>query len=153
MKTQDLSSTQEGWQPTREEVSQFLRQQPLCVISTLGEEGNPQGATVAFSETEDGNLIIGTDRNSRKATNIARDSRASLTITDADKRYTVQLEGEGRILDQAEFAKLEAEHYRQLPASRPFKDQPGQVHILIKPKHIRFTDCNPHPWLISEFDC
>lgn len=147
-----MESGRAGWQPSRQEVSEFLRGQPLCTIATVDAEGQPQAATVAFSVTIEGNLIIGTSESSRKAHNIGRDPRVAMVVTDNDQRYTVQLEGAAHILSSEEFDYYAEEHYSQLPASRPFRDKPGEVNILITPHHLRFSDCNPFPWVLTEFD-
>jgi len=141
-----------GWQPSRSELSAFLREQPLCVVSTLGKDGAPQSATVAFSETKNGQFIIGTSQLSRKSYNIDNDARVAMNMTDGEKRYTVQLGGMARKLEAAEFEIYADFHYEQLPSSRPFKNQPGQVHIIIEPTYIRFSDCSTYPWLLTEFN-
>lgn len=143
----------DGWQPTREEVDDWLRDQILCVLSTLDESGAPMSATVAFSVTRDGNLIVGTDEDSRKSHNIDRDDRVAMTVTDPERRITVQLQGTATKLTHADFESLYAkEHYRLRPNSLPFKDAPGQCHILIKPTHIKFSDVAAKPWAITEFN-
>ena len=151
MKIQDMNSKSEGWRPTRAELSEFLRAQPLCTFSSVDSEGKPQGATVAFSETVDGNFIIGTIELSRKSTNVDANPNVAMTITDMERRYTVQLEGTARKLRAEAFAAYAEYHYEQLPASRPFKDAPGQINILVSSKYIRFSDCNPRPWAVTDF--
>ena len=151
MKIQDMNSKSEGWRPTRTDLSDFLRTQPLCTFSSVDSEGKPQGATVAFSETVDGDFIIGTSELSRKSTNVDANPNVAMTITDMERRYTVQLEGVARKLGAEAFVAYAEYHYEQLPASRPFKDTPGQVNILVSPTSIRFSDCNPHPWVLTEF--
>lgn len=140
-----------SFQPTRSQLSQFLRDQTLCVLATINQDGVPNTATVAFSEATDGHFIVGTDGKSRKATNIASNPNVAMTITDADKRYTVQLEGLARQLTPEEFKPYSDEHYRQLPDSRPYKDAPGQVSILIQPTHIRFSDVSSYPWVTTDY--
>lgn len=152
MNPQDLNESNPGWRPTREEVNEFLRDQILCVLSTLDKAGAPQGATVAFSVAKSGELIIGTSETSHKARNVEYDERVAMTVTDAGERFTVQIQGIARKLTEAEFVSSYAdEHYAQRPESLPFKDLPGQTHILVTPQVIRFSDCNPHPWVITEF--
>ncbi len=152
MKTQDMSEHQGGWRPSRDEVNEFLRGQTLCVLSTLDESGAPQGATVAFSVAQSGELVIGTDALSRKVQNIERDGRVAVTVTDSEERITVQLQGVARKLAETAFtADYADKHYAQRPESLPFKDVPGQTHIAVTPQAIRFSDCNPHPWVVTEF--
>ena len=146
-----MDKARRGLQPTRVELSEFLLSQPVCVFSSVDSEGTPQGATVAFSETKSGDFLIGTSQTSRKASNIDTHSHVALTITDPERRYTVQVEGIARKLSVDEFVAYADDHYDQLPTSRPFKDAPGQVSILITPTHIRFSDCSVYPWLTTEF--
>lgn len=147
-----MSAKGSGWQPSRVEVSEFLLTQSTCVFSTVDPMAAPQGATVAFSETKNGGYLIGTGISSRKATNIDGNPHVALTITDLEKRYTVQIEGLARKLTSEEFAPFAGTHYDQLPASRPFKDAPGQVSILVTPSHVSFSDCSVYPWLKTEFN-
>lgn len=153
MQDQEKDNNVKGWQPTRNEVSDWLREQELCVFSTLDETGAPMSATTAFSVTTDGRLIVGTDEASRKSNNVDRDSRVAMTVTDPVRRVTVQLQGMAEKIPHDIFERdFEAEHYRLRPKSLPFKDEPGQCHILITPQHIKFSDVRPHPWVITEFD-
>lgn len=153
MKIQEMSGGMEGFRPTRGQVNDWLKGQVLGVMSTLNETGAPTSATVAFSVTESGELLVGTSETSRKSQNVDGDERVAMTVTNPGERYTVQLEGTARKLAQAAFELDYAEeHYAQRPESLPFKDEPGQTHILITPTHLRFSDCNPHPWLLTEFD-
>jgi general stress protein 26 len=151
---QDMSKSQsEGLRPDREQVFEFLKTQVLGTLATLDADGHPQVATVAFSSTPELRFIIGTAEDSRKATNVAGDDRVAFVVTDPEQRYTVQLEGVARRLTDQEFEEHFAdEHYRQRPQSLPFKDEPGQCHILVEPTDLRFSDCNPHPWVLTEFD-
>ena len=152
MKIQDKSGEVEAFRPTRDELNEWLKGQVICTLSTLDETGAPMGATVAFSVTASGEMLIGTSETSHKSQNIDRDDRVAVTVTDSDERMTAQIQGVARKLSQDAFERDYAdEHYSQRPESRPFKDEPGQCHILVTPKHIRFSDCRPHPWVVTEF--
>ena len=153
MQTQDLNNRADGFRPTREQVNDWLRGQVLCVLSTLDGTGAPMGATVAFSVATDGKLLIGTSESSRKSHNLDHDNRVAMTVTDSDARMTVQLEGTAIKLDEKTFEQSYAdEHFRQRPESLPFRDKPGQCHILVTPTHLRFSDVCVYPWAITEFD-
>jgi pyridoxine/pyridoxamine 5'-phosphate oxidase len=152
MQTYDENSTAEAFRPTREQIYEFVRSQVLGVISTLDNDGAPMNATVAFSVTEDAKLIVGTSETSHKSQNIDGDSRVAVVITDVEKRYTLQVQGTARKVTQETFeAQYADEHYGQRPQSLPFKDKPGQCHILITPTHMRFSDCSTNPWAITEY--
>lgn len=129
----------------------FLESQMTCVISTNGESGYPNSATVAFSNNDSYEFVIGTNIHSRKAGNIERNGKVAMTITDVEKRWTVQLEGDIRKLDPEEFQEKYAEHhYAKLPFSLPFKDIPEQANYLIKPTHMKLTEADKKPWIVHE---
>lgn len=139
--------------PTKQDLIDFLDSQMLCVISSIGEGGYPNSATVAFSSNDDLELVIGTNAKSRKAANFARDNKVAMTITDAERRWTVQLEGNVSPLSWEEFeAKYGEKHYKKLPFSLPFKDIPDQTNFRITPTRIKLTEANKKPWVVTEFD-
>ena len=138
--------------PTKQDLIEFLDSQILCVISSNGEVGYPNSATVAFSSNDNLELVIGTSSKSRKAANFARDNKVALTITDADRRWTVQLEGDVSPLSWEEFeANYSEKHYKKLPFSLPFKDLPDQTNFRIVPTHLKLTEANKKPWQVTEF--
>ena len=146
-----FAGNEDGWQPTIEEVAGFLNAQQLGRIGTLGLEGQPQIANVAFSENNRLELIIGTSESSRKAANIARNTRVAFEATDPDKRYTVQFEGHARKLSKDEFESRAPDHFKKLPGSLPFIDIQGQVYFLLEPVWVRFSECTVYPWAATEF--
>ena len=133
MKTFDTNNHQPGWQPDRAELSDWLRSQVLCSLATLDSDGAPDIATVAFSETDQGDFIVGTSESSRKSSNVDGDPRAAIVVTDPSDRYTAQIKGVAKKLSDVAFASLADTHYSQRPESLPFKDEPGQTHILLSP--------------------
>jgi general stress protein 26 len=151
MKTQEKIAG-EGWRPSREEVNQFIQDQVIGVVSTLDETGAPMSATVAFSVSKEGELLIGTSEASNKSKNVDRDPRVAVTITDAERRQTLQVQGMARKLSKVAFeADYAEEHYRQRPQSLPFKDDPGQCHIAITPTRMKFSDVSVFPWVVTQY--
>jgi len=134
------------------EIEAFLNTQQLGRIATIGPEGQPQLANVAFSQNHKLELVIGTSASSRKARNIERDSRVAFEATDPEKRYTVQFEGNARRLSHEEFDARAQDHFNKLPGSLPFKDIPGQAYFLLEPTWVRFSDCSVRPWAITELE-
>ena len=138
--------------PTKQDLIDFLDSQVLCVIASIGEAGYPNTATVAFSSNDDLEFIIGTSMKSRKAANFSHDNKVAMTITDADKRWTVQLEGDVSPISWEEFESNYSEkHYKKLPFSLPFKDLPDQSNFRIIPTHLKLTEANKKPWVVTEF--
>jgi hypothetical protein len=140
-----------GWSPSKIEVIGFLNAHELCVLSTLGADNEPQGATVAFSENDKLELMVGTSLDSRKYANMVSRPRVAVTITDVEKRLTVQYQGVAHLLNPLELTERESAHYTKLPASLPFKNLPDQAFFVIYPIQVRFSDCNPTPWLVTSF--
>ncbi len=142
----------ENTQLTKQDLLSFLDEQIICTIATHGKDGYPNSATVAFSNNEELEFVIGTSVESRKAKNIARDDKVAMTITNEEKRWTVQLEGDARKLTPEEFEqKYSEKHYRKLPWSLPFKDLPDQTNYLIVPVHLRLSDVSGKPWQTYDF--
>ena len=138
--------------PTKQDLIDFLDSQSLCTISSNGEGGYPNSATVAFSSNDNLEFIIGTNAKSRKASNFGRDNKVAMTITDAERRWTVQLEGDVSPLSWEEFeVTYSQKHYKKLPFSLPFKDIPDQTNFRIIPTHIKLTEANKKPWVVTEF--
>jgi uncharacterized protein YhbP (UPF0306 family) len=142
-----------GFRPTEAQVVDFLKGQAICMIASVGPAGRPQAATVAFSQTPDLALVIGTDDHSRKTLNMQRDNRVAMVITDPDREYTVQLEGRAQQLELDDFDQHYATaHFAKLHKSLPFRDIKGQCYIKITPIWLRFTDCTAnYPWAVTEF--
>lgn len=152
MKTQDMTPGRAGLKPSKDELYAWLDKQVLCTIATNGKDGYPNAATVAFSQTFDLHFVIITDKDSRKAANIAQSEKVAVTVTNEDDRYTLQLEGDARQLSWDEFQQYEQYHYKKLPFSLPFKDIPGQTPFLVTPVHVRFSDVSVRPWELTEIE-
>lgn len=150
MKTQDMTPGRTGLKPTKQQLYEWLDQQILCVIASQGAGGYPNTATVAFSQSDDLRFVIITDKDSRKAHNIAGNDKVAMTITNEDQRYTLQLEGNARQLTWDEFEQYSEHHYKKLPFSLPFKDIPGQTPFVIEPVHMRFSDISVRPWELTD---
>lgn len=67
--------------------------QPLGVISTTNEHGNPQSASVYYINDEDLNIFFVTRSESRKYKNIQKNPHVAFTITREHPPITIQLEG------------------------------------------------------------
>jgi PPOX class probable F420-dependent enzyme len=74
----------------------LLRQPSLCYIATTMPDGSPQ-LTETWVDTDGENILINTVQGFQKLTNVARDPRVSLAISDPTNvtRYT---EVRGRVL-------------------------------------------------------
>lgn len=134
-----------------EQLENLLSTQLLCTIASIGEDGYPNAASVAFSHTPELAFIFSTDDSTRKAANIKRDGRVAITVTDPENRVTMQAEGLAKMISREEFAeKYEGYHFQKLPFTRFFKESPTMSFYLLTPAHIKLTDINVKPWRVTE---
>lgn len=145
-------SNEQGLSPTKQELTAWLDQQFLATIASHGTDGYPNAATVGFSHNDAFELVIITDKDSRKARNISANNKVAMTITNQDDRYTLQMQGTAREIGWEEFENYSTHHYAKLPFSLPFKDIPGQTPFVITPVYMRFSDVSVRPWKLTEID-
>lgn len=127
----------------------YLKNHKLAVMATVGVDGKPEAATVAFTLSNDGVIIVATSSASRKLHNIKSGSEVALVVGWEDK--TVQIEGNAAILkDDNVIKKYEAQHLVNNPGSVDYAKQPEQKYIVIHPKWLRFTDFRSMPPTIQE---
>ncbi len=137
----------------QQKILEFLRQQLLCVVSTVNEAGHPESALVAFSETSDLKLIFTTDDTSRKYHNLVQNPNLSVVVGwSEDARITVQYEGVARVVEGAERQEYEAIHFTKQPGSMRRKTIRTEQMIVITPVWARYTDYGHDPAEIYEED-
>lgn len=126
----------------------FLDGHNLVAISTFGEE-YPEVAIVEFAN--DGlEIIIDMYDSSRKYANIRRNPKVALAIG-WDENVTLQYEGEAEQLRGDELQACQQKYIEKIPEAAKWATTPGIVYFVIKPKWIRLTDLNQHPWHVEEF--
>lgn len=78
---------------TREE-SVFLASHSVCVVSSVAANGYPYGATMFYFADQDQNTIrLITRSETETATNLLRNKRVALTVTDMDLLATMHISG------------------------------------------------------------
>jgi nitroimidazol reductase NimA-like FMN-containing flavoprotein (pyridoxamine 5'-phosphate oxidase superfamily) len=75
----------------RAELIQFLQRQRYGVVASLAADGAPQSAVIGIATGQTGEIVFDTLGTSRKAKNLRRDARVSLTVWQGER--TVQLDG------------------------------------------------------------
>lgn len=134
---------------SRAEILAFIRKHDICVLSTVDGQNNSQSAVVGFSINDDFELTVGTSNESGKFKNIQGNPNVSIVIG-WDEWITVQYQGIARVLGGEELIKYQKEHFARVPDAEKYKDLPTERYIAIKPKWLRYTDCNQEPWLTEE---
>lgn len=135
----------------RASIARFLASQTLGVLSTANDEGQPQAALVAFSETPDLQIVIGTFEDTRKFANLLQNQHVAFVVS-SDKK-TVQIEGIARMAQGDELERCRARHSAKNPASVKYAHDPKQRFFIIEPTWMRFSDHTTDPHTIEEFPC
>jgi pyridoxine/pyridoxamine 5'-phosphate oxidase len=122
----------------KQKILEFIKTQPLGVISTISPNGQPQGAVVGIAEHDDLSIIFGTFNHYRKFRNIKHNPRVSFVI--GWKDITVQYEGLAEELIGAERDQAVQSHTAKIPSAVKFAHLPEQTYFRVKPTWIKYTD-------------
>lgn len=126
----------------------FINSHNLAVISTA-VNNTPESAVVGFGQTDELEIIFGTNRSSRKYKNIKQNPSVSLVIG-WEGGKTLQYEGQARELGSSDISLVENNYWQKVPEARSYNEEEGQTYFLIKPKWIRYTDLSIQPNEIIE---
>lgn len=130
-------------------VLDFLKAQIHAVVATTDPETNkPSAATVAFSETDELELIFGTFDDTKKFTNIVANPNVALSVN-LDE-ICVQYEGVARVTDWEEEEDARNTHLEKHPSSQEYAFHEKQRFIKVTPKWIRYTDLGSTPQVVFE---
>lgn len=129
-------------------VRTFLASQLLCVVSTMGADGTPESALVAFSETPDLDIVFGTSHDARKYANLTSNPHVSFVI--GFGKTTLQVEGIARMATGEEEERCRTIHTTKNPASLKYAHDPKQRFFVTRPTWMRLTDTSTHPPTIGE---
>ncbi len=129
----------------RKIIFSFLNSQPLAVISTVNDKGNPESALIGFGGKEDLVLIVGTNKSTRKYKNVLKNPRVALAIGFGQEMITVQYEGIAELMPDSELKEYQKLYYVKNPSAKKYESDEGQVYFKIIPKWIRYTDFNKDP--------
>ncbi len=120
------------------EVVAFLQKQRYGVVSSLAPDGSPQSAVVGIAVSAQGEIVFDTLLETRKARNLERDGRASLTVFEGEQ--TVQLEGKADRLTGKDHQRLLEVYLGKWPDGKERLAWPGISHFRITPKWVRWSD-------------
>lgn len=123
----------------------FLRTHDVAVLSTVDRTGNVHGATVYYYLDSADNICMMTKSSTQKARDIFANQQVALTVYDADKAQTVQLQGTARVVSDG------AEYQAIFDAIVRLRLYDGEVHMPPVSKihdesylAIRITPTNAH---------
>jgi general stress protein 26 len=129
--------------PRLSKILDFIRSEMLTVISTVGDNAKPEGAVIAFAETENLELIFGTSNSTRKYANIQKNPNVAFVIGwDADAFITVQYEGVAKELTSDDAKTYNAIMAAKNPRAKKFGNRADQRYFFVKPTWVRYTSQN-----------
>lgn len=131
------------------EIKRFIAQELHCVVSTVSDLSKPQSALVAFSETEELEIVFATADYTRKTRNIQQNNHISIVIG-LSGSVSVQCEGIARVLALDKAGEYAQNHYKKQPGSREYLNRPGECFVVTKPSWFRYTDISRHPEKVFE---
>lgn len=134
---------------TAERLFRQLESGRLAVVATT-HDGTPEAAVVAFTPLADQRLVFATHADTRKFANLQTNPRVAVVI--GWEGWTVQLEGQTRVVGQDEVAELECQHIARNPASAKYAGDVDQRYIIITPAWARLTDYRGPEPVIQELD-
>ena len=115
----------------------LLDGRPFAVLATLNPDGTPQTSVIWVAR--DGDVLIFTTHDQRrKARNLLRDPRASVTVFAADDPYrTADIRGNVELVDDPD-RRLSVELTRRYLGQDPPPDPPGSHRLIgrLTPEHV-----------------
>lgn len=133
-----------------DDVKQFLDNFSECVIATASKDAKPEAATVGLSVDGDFKFLMGTNKSTRKAANIAQNNEVAIVVG-FDGPKTLQLQGQATEVSLADNKERIELHFERVPQAKEFAKEEGQTYYLITPTWLRFTDyTQPDPIFETE---
>lgn len=104
---------------------EFVKANPIGVLSTMGEDGISSAAVYYMADT-DGTIYFNTKRDSRKVENLLRDPEVSFVVFQREPAMTLQARGEATIVEDV--SQIESTYMELL--HRTFEN--GEVPAILK---------------------
>ena len=137
---------------TQAELYSFMARNRYGVAASISPEGTPQSALVGIAVTPSLEVIFDTLRTSRKYRNLMRRPACSFVIGWSGEQ-TVQLEGDAAQPAGADLTRFQESYFATWPDGRTRLHWPDIVHLVVRPRWIRFTDYEQTPLFSQEFRC
>jgi len=135
--------------PQQKTILDFLKTQLLGVIATVDSAGTkPEAALVAFSETDQLELIFGTFNDTRKFANLQANPRVAFVIS--SDRVTVQYEGVASLAEGEQTEEYRNIHLTKNPRAQKLSHHIQQQFFKVTPTWIRYTNVSAKPPEIFE---
>lgn len=127
----------------------YLRQQRVCVLTTLLADEMPHAAALHYSHLESPlELFFGTTRGSRKMSGLTEHPSKAAVVIGFDERemVTLQMEGQVRIVsDKVLLKKFQGAHFVKHPEAAQYQHESETVYLAFTPTWWRYTDFKTDP--------
>lgn len=135
-----------------QKVHEFLKHNPMGVVSTVDDNGTPWGAAVYFIADDDFNIYFVTRAETTKYENLKKGRVAAFTIADRATQTTVQLTGEVSEVSASDYMNNLFEKFMALRHNDDHNWSPpiNKVHagaympLCIKPTRLQYADYSQH---------
>lgn len=140
---------------TRATVLDFLKIQPMATISTVAKNSDqPESALIAFTQTEDLEIVFESFAGTRKWNNIKSNPRVALVVGwSLDNYITLQYEGVAApISDSGKEVYIQLFLDKDTPCTEKFLRDPRVQLYKVTPTWIRYSDYTNDKPKIVELD-
>jgi hypothetical protein len=128
----------------------FMSKQRYGVLSSLGPSGTPQSALVGIAVTPACEIVFDTVKSSRKYPNLTARPACSFVLGWAGEQ-TVQFEGDALEPVGDELRRYQEIYFSVWTDGPARLSWPGLVHLVVRPRWIRYSDFDQRPPIIVEF--
>jgi PPOX class probable F420-dependent enzyme len=106
------------------EARKFIKENPRCVLATLGKGGGPKMSPVIAALDDEGRLLISSRETAYKVKHIRRDPRVfACFLKESFFGGHVQIDGTAEIVSLPEAMDLLVGYYKQLSGEHPDWDE------------------------------
>jgi general stress protein 26 len=129
-------------------VFDFMKKHPLGVLSTVSTDGTPWGAAIYYIVDEDFNIYFVTRSKTFKYSNLEKNPKAALTVTDGESQITIQLTGEVSAMPVQKYMDVFFEKFAALRPRDDYQWAPpiDKIHegnympLQLTPSKLQFAD-------------
>ncbi|HKH73505.1 MAG TPA: pyridoxamine 5'-phosphate oxidase family protein [Vicinamibacterales bacterium] len=139
---------------TRKELLAFMRSERFAVQASVARHHNVQAAVVGVALSDDFEIVFDTLSDSRKAVNLRANPSVAFVIGGIrdDVVRSVQYEGVADFPFGDELRRVQEIYFNVFPDGRDRLHWKGLIHVRVKPLWIRYSNYEPQPPLVLEFD-
>lgn len=130
---------------TKRDILEYLKglSPAITVLATADSDGQPTSSPVFYVISDDGEVVLSSEVQTRKWQNLKENPRVALTFGTTLQDPSVQCDGAAALLwEGTEFEKLGEQYYAAVPEARKFS-QGTMGLIKITPERLRTVTYDP----------